>query len=155
MQDRRISRIARHMLHRPGARQALVVAVAALMLCAGLPRAASADALLNGECVQSQTGGSFVCADLYERSSDGAVYLKVWVYDEKADGLCAHGTVVWTHENGRIYNDYGMWVCGAGTGQYFTTPARNWQQYQTVWIEAFDDGDGGYAMSHVLASWID
>lgn len=112
MQDRWLARIARRMFHRPGARQSLVMMVATLMLFAGLPRAASADALLNGECVQSQTGGSYVCADLYERSSDGA-------------------------------------------GQYFTTPARTWQHYQTVWIVAFDDGDGGYTISHVLASWID
>jgi hypothetical protein len=153
MQNRRLSRFARPMFRRPALRHWLVVTVAALTLFAGLPRAASADTFLNGDCVQSHTGGSYVCTDLYQRSSDGAVYLKVWVYDDKADGLCAHGTVGWTHENGNIYNDYGMWVCGYGTGEYFTTPARNSQDYDAVWLAAFEDGNRGYNTSDIIQWW--
>jgi hypothetical protein len=97
------------------------------------------DIRLNDWHGSDSTGGSEVYATLFKRSTDGAVYVEVQVKDAKADGKCAHATIRWGHENENVYDDNGMWVCGAGQVRSFTTGARNWTRYDNVLALAFVD----------------
>jgi len=111
------------------------------LLPAALPAAAHADVQLADKTVADATGGAAARVQLWQRSSDGAVYPRVWVSDTKADGICAHAAVLWHHVNGKTYTDYGSWVCGPGQGQGpADKPARNWRHYRSVSLAAFVDG---------------
>jgi hypothetical protein len=125
-------------------------AVLALLLVA-LPSAAHADSKLAEQQLTDATGGATVHAELWRRSSDGAVYGRVVVADTAGDGICAHASLNWLHENGNTYFDTGMWVCGYGTSRTFTPGARNWTKYRQVSVSASVDNGG--AASRLLASF--
>jgi hypothetical protein len=109
----------------------------ALLATAALASPASADTEIDRD--SATVAGAKVDATMMQRT-DGAVYVNVVVHDTRADGICAHGTIRWLHLNGNAYDDYGMHVCGAGTGESFTAPARDWRAYKGLDVGAFVDG---------------
>ena len=92
------------------------------------------------------TTGAHTTALLKQRSTDGAVYYNILVEDTKADGICAHATAIWQHNNGNLYYDYGMYVCGYGSSKWFSTGARNWTQYLNTNPGVFVDGDAPFEL---------
>jgi hypothetical protein len=131
----------------PISRLARGAALTALLLAA-LPSVASADTRIATNAVTDPSGGATVTAEVWKSSSDGAVYPKVVVHDIRADGICAHGSINWKHDNGNTYFDTGMWVCGAGTSKSYTKGARNWRDYASVSMSASVDR-GPVASAHL------
>jgi hypothetical protein len=131
----------------------IALGAALLLLLVALPSAASADTRLATNAVTDPTGGATVTAELWQRSSDGAVYPKVTVQDVRADGACAHGSVNWKHENGNTYFDTDMPACGTGASRTYTKGARNWTVYDSASISAsVDRGPVASAPLHAFTS---
>ncbi|MFI6744171.1 hypothetical protein ACIBI9_65900 [Nonomuraea sp. NPDC050451] len=88
-----------------------------------------------------RTGEAFINSCLFRRSSDGAHYVDLYVWDNNpGNGKCARAAVEWRHDNGSSYYDppSGLTNCSASWvgGVY---GARNQTNYQwvrpTVWIQ--------------------
>lgn len=129
------------------------IVLATALVAAALPAAASADTRIAQTAVTDPTGGATATVELWQRSSDGAVYPKVTVHDIRADNVCAHGSVNWKHESGNTYFDTGMYACGAGASKSYTKGARNWRSYDSVSISAsVDNGPVASAPLHAFSS---